>query len=78
MEQKEIKLKEIYEFLKTRNKINELCTRTGTTFNTVYGTFKQPDFQLLKGAQINICNTAIQMIEEINNLPARAVEALSQ
>ncbi|HOG05684.1 MAG TPA: hypothetical protein PK978_05555 [Paludibacter sp.] len=78
MEQKEIKLKEIYEFLKTRNKINELCTRTGNTFNTVYRTFKQPDFQSLKGAQINICNTAVQMIEEINNLPARAVEALSQ
>lgn len=77
MAQKTTQLKEIYEFLKSRNKIRELCTRTGTSFNTVTGTFEQPDFESLKGVQIDICDTAIEMIEEIKNLSARAAEALS-
>lgn len=78
MEQKTTQLKEIYEFLKSRNKIKELCIRTGNSFNTVSKTFEQPNFDSLKGVQINICDTAIKMVEEINNLPARAAEALSQ
>lgn len=78
MEQNQIQLKEIYEFLREKNKINELCKRAGATYNTVVGTFEQPDFQSLKGMQIDICSTAITMVQEIKELSARAAEALSK
>lgn len=76
MEQKEIPLKEIYEFLKERNKINELCIRADATPKTVIGTFEQPDFKSLKGKQIDICSAAITMVQEIKDLSARAAEAM--
>lgn len=78
MKQKEIQLKEIYEFLKERNKITELCERSGASTKTVVGTFAMPNFNSLKGKQINICHVAITIVEEINKLSTRAAEALNK
>lgn len=77
MTQTDTKLKEIFEFLKERSKIRELCDRSGASAKTVIGTFEMADFNALKGKQITVCTVAIQMVNEIKQLANLASEAIN-
>lgn len=71
-------MKEIFEFIKKKNQLQELLERSGASRNTVITTFKKESFEELKGKQIDVYREAVKLIEEINLLPKRAEEALGK
>lgn len=77
MEPEKKKFSDVYEFLKERGMIPELMERTGASRNTVMSTFADA-FENLKGKRLLIFKEAVKMVEEINELKARAEEALGK
>lgn len=72
------KMKEILEKIKEKGMFSELMLRADASRTTVNRTFENESFDSLKGKEITVYREAVALLEEINNLPARAAEALSQ
>jgi DNA-binding phage protein len=70
-------LKEMRDFLSERKLISELARRAGVGVRTVYDTFGQKSEKDLKFKQITVYKTAIEMINEVKQLPELAKKALS-
>lgn len=71
-------LKEMQEFLASKKQLGVLAQRAGVSLGTVYGTFDVEDFESLKGKQLTVYQTAVELINEIKSLPAMAAEALNK
>ena len=72
------KLKDIYTFLRDKGLLVELINRTGVSRATMLATFENERYEELKGKQLLTFKEAVRMVEEINELPRRAEEALGK
>ena len=77
MEAEKKTIREVYSFLKERGMLPELMERTGSSRNTVISTFTG-SFENLKGKRLLLFKEAVKMVEELNELKARAEEALGK
>ena len=69
-------LKEMQLFLADKKQLTVLAERAGVSIRTVYDTFDCEDFEKLKGKQLTVAQKAIDLINEIKNMPDAARDAL--
>lgn len=69
-------LKEMHEFLASRKQLTVLAERAEVSLRTVYDTFYRTSSEELKGKQLIVYRKAIELINEINELPTLAGNAL--
>lgn len=70
-------IREVYDILRERGMLPELMERTGLSRNTVISTFTGK-FEDLKGKRLLLFKEAVRLVEELNELKARAEEALGK
>lgn len=68
----------IQEILVAKKQFQNLASRSGVSLRTVYSTFDVESFEELKGKQLAVYQEAIVLVEEINNLPQRAENAINK
>lgn len=77
MEAEKKTIREVYDILRERGMLPELMERTGLSRNTVISTFTGK-FEDLKGKRLLLFKEAVRLVEELNELKARAEEALGK
>lgn len=76
MNKKKQHLREMMAFINEKGLMNRLCEKANVSRNTVVATFEAESFEDLKGKQLIVYQAAIELMEQIKQLPAKAEELL--